>query len=222
MPLDGFLIQLRNHLVYILPDQWLVWKHEKGIMIKFTNYLNRVVICSILFISASFAGEIRDKAEQIIADNYSDSAEIITYKLSINKSLKSSSEKFAQQRFFSNFVYYYEIMEKNETIGFAVLDNVLGKVKPITFLVILDSDLSVKSVDIIKYREQYGGAIEKREWLDQFSSKNIESELKVNNDVDGISGATISVKAVIKGVKRLLYLVNNLGEDERNLLVSIK
>jgi Na+-translocating ferredoxin:NAD+ oxidoreductase RnfG subunit len=222
MPLDGFLILVRNHLVYILQDPWLVWKHKKGIMLKSINYLNRIVICSILFISASFAGEIRDKAVQIIADNFSDSAEVITYKLSINKSLKSSSEKFAQQRFFSNFVYYYEIKEKNETIGFAVLDNVLGKVKPITFLVILNSDLSVKSVDIIKYREQYGGAIEKKAWLDQFLSKNIESELKLNTGIDGISGATISVKAVIKGVKRLLYLVNNLGEDERNLLVSIK
>ncbi|MCB0750218.1 MAG: FMN-binding protein, partial [Ignavibacteriae bacterium] len=137
-------------------------------------------------------------------------------------SLKNKSEIFAQQRFFSNFVYYYEIKENNKIIGYAILDNVLGKVKPITYLVIFNDVLSVKSVNVVKYREQYGGAIENNDWLNQFNQKTISSEIELGKSIDGISGATISVKAMIKGVKRLLYLINNLGEDERDLLVSIE
>ena len=104
--------------------------------------------------------------------------------------------------------------------GYAILDNVLGKVKPITYLVLFNKDLSIASVNIIKYREQYGGAIENKEWLDQFKLKNMTSELELNTDIDGISGATISVKSVIKGVKKLLFLINNMDTNEKDLLVS--
>jgi Na+-translocating ferredoxin:NAD+ oxidoreductase RnfG subunit len=142
--------------------------------------------------------------------------------LTLDKNIKALAEKFAKQRFLGKFVYYYEIYKSNDIIGYAILDNVKGKVKPITFLVIFNTDYSVNSVDIIKYREQYGGAVENRSWLDQFNSKSVESELELNETIDGISGATISVKSVLNGVKRLLYFISNLGEYERNLFVSIE
>ena len=75
-------------------------------------------------------------------------------------------------------------------------------------------------MDIIKYREQYGGAVERRDWLDQFSGLSLDSRIALDDPIDGITGATLSVKSVIKGVNRLLYFINNLGEDEKNLLVS--
>ena len=191
-------------------------------MRKYINYGSTACLLLILFANIIIAGEIRDKAMKIIVENFSEDIEISSFKLNLSKKLKLNSEKFARQRFFSNFIYYYEIKKHNEIIGFAVLDNVLGKVKPITYIVIFETDFSVKSVDIIKYREQYGGAVENKEWLSQFISKTVESELELNSNIDGISGATISAKAIAKGVKRILYLVNNLGEDERNLLVSIE
>lgn len=192
-------------------------------MNKYINSGSTVLLLIILSVNINFGGEIRDKAIQLITENFSEDIVVIsTFKLTVNKKMKQNSEKFAQQRFFSNYIYYYEIKKNNEIIGFAVLDNVLGKVKPITYLVIFENDFSVKSVDIIKYREQYGGAVANEEWLKQFRTKTVESELELNSNIDGISGATISAKAIVKGVKRILYLVNNLGEDERNLLVSIE
>lgn len=179
---------------------------------------------SILFLISSicFAGEIRDKAESVIRENFGDSCQINAFKLKLDKNLKLNAEKHARQRFFSKFVYYYEIILNEEIVGYAILDNVLGKVKPITFMVMFNIDKTIKSVDVIKYREQHGGAVESKSWLDQFQNANLNSNLELNEDIDGISGATISVKSVISGVKKKLYLINNLGEDERDLLISIK
>ena len=167
-------------------------------------------------------GELRDKAENIISSKYNGAIEINTYKLPIRGDIKKRSEMFSKQRFWGQFIYYYEISSSDSLVGYAILDNVLGKVKPITFLMIFNSDYSIKSVDIIKYREQYGGAVERREWLDQFSGKTLSSGLELDTDIDGISGATISVKTIIKGVNRLLYFITNFGQDERNLLVSVE
>jgi len=179
-----------------------------------------IIIFSLLLLNISVGGELRENANKVILKNFPDSIKILTYKLKLDKNLKLDSEKFARQRFLGKFIYFYEIKENEQIIGYAILDNVKGKVKPITFLSIFNIDYSVKSVEIIKYREQHGGAIQHRDWLNQFNRKNVDSGLELNSDIDGITGATISVKAVLKGVKRLLYFITNLDEDERNLLVS--
>lgn len=186
------------------------------------NYFKISFILFILHIGSVFAGEIREKTKKIIIEKFSDDIEIKTYKLELDKELKKNSEKFARQRFYSKFVYYYEIKKDDKNIAYAILDNVKGKVKPITFLIVFNNNLSINAVEIIKYREEHGGAIENKEWLMQFNNKSLQTKLVLNNNIDGISGATISVKAIIKGVKRLLYLINNLGKDERNSLISVK
>ena len=52
--------------------------------------------------------------------------------------------------------------------------------------------------------------------------KNINSNIELNESIDGISGATISAKAITHGVKRLLKFINSINEYERNLFISIK
>lgn len=190
----------------------------------FRKYYYIFLIIDIFFFCPNkiYAGEIREKAEKLILEIYSDSVKILEYKYTLSQPLKLDSEKYARQRFLGKFVYYYEIKKEEETVGFALLDNVKGKVKPITYMIIFNTDLSIKRVEIIKYREEHGSEVENKFWLSQFESKTIESNLILNNSIDGISGATISVKSIIKGVKRLLYLINHLGENEKSLLVSIE
>lgn len=185
-------------------------------------FLFSSIIISAIFTTNIIAGELTDKAELVIKNSFGSEANINSYRLDITKNLKFNSEKFSLQRFFGNFIYYYEIKENETLVGYAILDNVLGKVKPITFLILFNVDKTVKLVEIIKYREEHGGAVKNREWLSQFVSKSIDSDFELNNGIDGISGATISVKSISKGVKRLVYLINNLGDDEKNQLVSIE
>lgn len=188
----------------------------------FLKTIIKIILIIFFFSTINYSGEIRDSALTFIQNKFGANIEIKTYKLVLSEKLKHSSENFSKQRFFGNFIYYYEIYSNDKAIGYAILDNVLGKVKPITYLVVFNMDLSISSVDIVKYREQYGGAVENKEWLDQFRLKTLHSDVELNKDVDGISGATISVKSVIKGVKRLLFLINNLSDDEKDLLVSVE
>lgn len=200
--------------------QHLSFGNENNIMRRLGKYI--LILSMLIIINELTAGEIRDKSNEVIATDFGKDIEIKSYKLLLDDKLIFDSEKFAMQRFMGEFVYYYEIISNNEIIGYAILDNVKGKVKPITYLVIFSPDYSVKSVHIIKYREQQGGAIENRAWLDQFNNKNIESNIELNESIDGISGATISVKAVTKGVKRLLKFITKINEYERDLFISVK
>lgn len=88
--------------------------------------------------------------------------------------------------------------------GFAVVRNVKGKDQPITFLVAVGSDGLLRDVDILVYREPYGGEVAYEPWRKQFRGKGPDAPLAVGKDIRGISGATISVNAVTLAVRRTL------------------
>lgn len=89
-------------------------------------------------------------------------------------------------------------------LGFAAVGNVIGKDQPITFLVAIDPGARLKDVDVLVYREPYGGEVAYDAWRRQFRGKSAADSLRVGREIRAISGATISVHAVTLGVGRLL------------------
>lgn len=89
-------------------------------------------------------------------------------------------------------------------LGFAVVRSVVGKDQPITFLVATDPADQLKDVDILVYREPYGGEVAYESWRRQFRGLTAASPLQVGRDIRSISGATISVHAVTLGVRQAL------------------
>ncbi len=85
-----------------------------------------------------------------------------------------------------------------------IVDEVVGKHEFITYAVGLNSDGSVKQIEIMDYRETYGGQIRDQKWRDQFVGKTSKSNLKLDSDIKNIGGATLSCRHITDGVKRLL------------------
>jgi Na+-translocating ferredoxin:NAD+ oxidoreductase RnfG subunit len=89
-------------------------------------------------------------------------------------------------------------------LGFAQVRNVKGKDQPITFLVAIDPANALKDVDVLAYREPYGGEVAYEPWRKQFRGKTSQAVLVVGKDIRNISGATISSHAVTLGVRKAL------------------
>jgi len=89
-------------------------------------------------------------------------------------------------------------------LGFARVRNVKGKDQPITYLVAIDSRDALKDVDVLVYREPYGGEVAYEPWRKQFRGKTTTAPLVVGKDIRNISGATISSHSVTLGVRQTL------------------
>jgi len=94
------------------------------------------------------------------------------------------------------------IARGDSLLGFAQVRNVRGKDQAITFLVAIDPFDQLKDVDILVYREPYGGEVAYEAWRRQFRGKTAADSLRVGREIRGISGATISVNAVTLGVRQ--------------------
>ncbi len=153
---------------------------------------------------------IKENVDRAIENCFGKSIRVEFDKLKIENELKKSIEKEVGQKFFSEEVYLYRIYSESDLIGYGLLDNVYGKSLPITFLVLYDYRGTILCSEIIKYREPYGGAVKNKEWNNQFKGKNVNSDLLVGKDINGISGATISVYSVTKGIKKLTLLLDKI------------
>lgn len=91
-------------------------------------------------------------------------------------------------------------------LGFFFVDYVIGKHEVIDYSVALDPSGRVKRVEILEYRESYGGEVAERAWLDQFVGKGNSDSLAPGRDIRIISGATLSSRHVTEGIKRVLAI----------------
>ena len=102
----------------------------------------------------------------------------------------------------------YQAQKDGVHRGFAVITNQIGLYKPITFIVKVKPDFKVDGVWIMVYRESRGSQVKRQRFLTQYKKKKVTSHIRLNRDIVGISGATLSVRALNAGVKRVLTVLD--------------
>jgi hypothetical protein len=88
--------------------------------------------------------------------------------------------------------------------GVMFVDEVVGKHEFITLALALDPSGAVRQVEIMDYKESYGGQVRDPAWRQQFVGKRDGAPLALGKDIRNNSGGTLSARHVTDGVKRLL------------------
>ena len=167
----------------------------------------------LLLLSTLFSSKIMDDTLIEIKNLFPDSKSIIHSKYKIPKQSIKYIQNNVKQKFFRPEVNTWVIMSKDSLKYYAILDNVKGKSLPITFLTIFDDSSRVYYNSIIKYREAYGGEVSSKNWLNQFNAYTDSSKYKVGDDISNITGATISVNSITKGIRKLSYLIYQIIKE---------
>lgn len=175
----------------------------------------KILYIFFLLLLSNIAGaqSIKDLTEQKLQEIYSDSTKIEFAKISLDRSVTKPIEKICRQKFFRNELYTWKINTNDSTIAYALLDNVIGKTKPISFLVILNKSGEIQSVHVIKYRSEHGSEVTDQNWLNQFKHRNAKSGYLPGKDIDGISGATYSLYGLSKGIRKIVLLFDKIKTE---------
>lgn len=85
-----------------------------------------------------------------------------------------------------------------------VLDEI-GKVKPITTGIVIN-DNKIELVKILAFRESRGWEVRYVFFTKQFENASLDTTMQLDRNIDNISGATLSVRAVTKLARLALML----------------
>ena len=104
----------------------------------------------------------------------------------------------------------YQLINNNKKIGYLYLSKARSKITYFDYMIIFNIDLSIKKIKVLVYREEQGGEIGSKRWLRQFEGKTTANEMKFGEDIQNISGATISARSMTNGVGKATKQVQNL------------
>ena len=93
-----------------------------------------------------------------------------------------------------------------------ILDEI-GKESPITTGLVIREDV-IELVRVLEYRESRGGEVRYPFFTDQFKGASLTDNYKIDRNIDGISGATLSVRALTKLARLALYLHSKTGHTD--------
>lgn len=108
----------------------------------------------------------------------------------------------------------FKIVNSNKHIGYFYVGKAPSKTDQFDYLVVFDHEFNVVKTKVLIYREDYGNEIGSKRWLKQFIGKTSSDSLKYGQDIDAISGATISANSMTFAMSSLLKTVAILKAQE--------
>ena len=107
---------------------------------------------------------------------------------------------------------FYSISEDDSIIGYLAVTDAPSKFHRFDYYVLFNDKEEILKVEVLHYRENYGGEICSKNWLKQFVGIDTENYSNFNREIDGISGATISVNSL---KHNLLKISNKLKKSSK-------
>ena len=109
----------------------------------------------------------------------------------------------------SSLTYHVlEMRNEKALVGHCVVLQVVSRSGPFNIWVAIAPDETVMEVKVPDYPHIRGRAVRKKSFLDQFKGVAYGKPLTLGEQVDGVSGATISATAITGGVRQALVLVH--------------
>ena len=128
--------------------------------------------------------------------------------ITLNREKKSLIEERIGWKFPEESFEVYIGESGTQVDGYAVVQNTIGKHKPMTYMVGVDSQGSVSDVELLVFRESRGSDVRKKRFNAQYEGKTVLDPVRINKDITNISGATMSVRSMSAGIKRVLVLID--------------
>lgn len=160
------------------------------------------------------AGEVYLNEAQALAIVLGERAVVRKEQKTLDDALRAKLERTSNLRFPESSYTFFIAARDGQAEKYAIQMNEIGKTEPITFMVGMSPEGKVTDVVIMVFRENRGWEVKEKRFLNQFRGKTLHNFIRVDEDIINYTGATLSSKAVARGVKRALFLLDGFYSGE--------
>ena len=173
-----------------------------------------LLLCIALLPATASPQSIAQRTDAAMHRVFGETATLSKQTIPIDNALAERVEKRSGQPVLGK-VIVHEAAVNGKLIGFGIVDDVRGKAQPITYMTLFHPDGTIAEIEVLVYREPYGGEIQYETFRRQFRGKKASSPIRVGNDIQNIAGATISSKAITNGAKKIAVLFDELRKENK-------
>jgi hypothetical protein len=144
-----------------------------------------IILTVAILLGGTLPGSFDKKAKRIIKKSF-DSDNIEMEVISLDDTFDDRPDVGLQ---------LFSLTENEETVGHLLITTAKGRYEYFDYLVLYNPDLSIRLIEVLEYRSEYGFEITSKKWLKQFVGMS-GCGLEYAEDIDALSGATYSASSI--------------------------
>jgi len=170
-----------------------------------TDEWNREILC--FFLGLMLACDLGQATvfyskEEAFELAFGKGAEIVDHQVFLTDEQTTKIEQLAKTKLDSQLYTFFEARHNGQILGYAVIESHTVRTQPETLLIALSPKGELMKSEVLAFHEppEYKPS---SAWFATLIGKPV-TDLRQNQGVDGISGATLSVKASLEGIRKAL------------------
>lgn len=120
-------------------------------------------------------------------------------------------EQLAKVKLDSGLFTFYVGKNQGKVLGYAAIETVTVRTKPETLMIVLNPDGELRNVTTLAFHEPPEYMPPER-WFELLYKRPL-AEMDFNKGIDGISGATLSTRATVSSVRKIMAIYQVLVKD---------
>lgn len=169
------------------------------------------ILLAALFLGSLTSLNLPKNIEKKVSKEIKSYFEIEQYSKTLIPISKELNKKTSSE-FNSNNLFL--VTTSNKELGYLYVGKAPSKTDEFDYMVLFNKDFNIIKSKILIYREDYGNEIGSKRWLKQFVGKKTGDNLQYQQNIDAISGATISAQSMTIAVNNLLKDIGVLIENK--------
>lgn len=176
-----------------------------------SKFLGIVTFFLMGLLLSNSSGEINQKLQKKIDAAILSSFEVTQSsleKIEISKNIDNETPAILAEN------SLFKIHSNTKLIGYLYLGEAPSMKRKFDYIVMFNPDLTIKKSKVLIYREEHGKQIGSQRWLKQFIGLSAADNPIYGENIDAISGATISASSMTKAVANVLSSIQLLKEKQ--------
>lgn len=175
------------------------------------NRVPALLILAVLGSGVATSGhaQVYYSVRGLLAEQFQQSEVVDFKRIKLSSRLREQVERQLGDKLEKGEYIFYVAHSGDQIDGYALFDREIGQHEYIDFATFFDSEGRITRVEVVAYREPYGDGIRSKRFRRQFVGKDPGSGFRPGHDIDVISGATLSARAMAKAVKRATLLLHD-------------
>ncbi|NIR49221.1 FMN-binding protein [candidate division KSB1 bacterium] len=163
-----------------------------------------VVFVNVLF-CAALQAQVFKTQQEVLTQAFPEETTITRKVLFLKDEQVEKIQDLAKTKVESKIITYYVGSKADSILGYVFFETQVVRTKPTTFVVIINPDSTVRSVEILAFYEPLD-YLPTDNWFELFESNSLNPDLWPRRDIHAITGATLSVRALTFGVRKILSI----------------
>jgi hypothetical protein len=158
----------------------------------------------ILALSPAASGTVYYSKEEAFELAFGEGSEVEQIPVFLTDEQAAAIEKTAKTKLDSRLFTFYAGKRQGQALGYAALESHTVRTQPETMMIVLSPSGELVRAEILAFHEPPEYQPPAR-WFERLYRRP-ESELYLNQGIDGISGATLSSRAALDSIRKVMAI----------------